>query len=109
MEAALIPVFNYMDNPRNIEFDDDILQLMTTFMKKSQKVSPTMIAMFPHLPAFYDKYKGVFGSLLQTLNAFIYYGKEIIGKNSNFIEIVSLLCIINFVACKNGDEFTISY
>jgi hypothetical protein len=39
-------------------------------------VSPTLRKIFPYLPSFQLKYKGIFGHLLQAVNYYIVYGKE---------------------------------
>jgi len=45
-------------------------------MKKSKTVSPTLRKIFPFLPKFQHKYKGIFGNLLQTINYYLMYGRE---------------------------------
>jgi hypothetical protein len=45
-------------------------------MKKSKVVSPTLRKIFPFLPKFQLKYKGIFGNLLQTINSYLMYGKD---------------------------------
>jgi hypothetical protein len=76
IEQALLPMFNYLVDPTHIEFDDDMLQVIASLIKKRGGLSQPMILLFPYLPKFFEKYKGVFGSLLPTLNTFIFYGKE---------------------------------
>lgn len=45
-------------------------------MKKSKVVSPNLRKIFPFLHKFQIKYKGIFGNLLQAINAYIIYGKD---------------------------------
>ena len=47
-----------------------------------------MALLFPYLQKFFEKYKGVFGSLLPTLNAFIFHGKDLFVATKDWIEIV---------------------
>ena len=73
IETSLMPLFEYMVRPNSIDFDDDIIFCLNSLMKKSKKVSPILIKIFPYLPRFQEKYKGIFGNLLQTLNSYIVY------------------------------------
>lgn len=66
----------YIAKPTQIDFDDDLLYCISALIKKSKTVSPTFMIVFKYLPALHLKYKGVFGTLLQTINYYIVYGKE---------------------------------
>ncbi len=88
IEHSLLPLFNYLVDPKDIEFDDDMVQIITTLIKKSKAVSENMGKVFPVLPKFFEKYKGVFGSLLHTLNCYLFYGKELFATHKDWIEIV---------------------
>eukprot|EP01022_Parablepharisma_sp_SALTPOND_P004337 TRINITY_DN120113_c2_g1_i1.p1 TRINITY_DN120113_c2_g1~~TRINITY_DN120113_c2_g1_i1.p1 ORF type:complete len:870 (+),score=95.57 TRINITY_DN120113_c2_g1_i1:4814-7423(+) len=88
IEHSLLPVFNYLVDPKDIEFDDDLIQIITTLIKKHKAVSENMAKIFPVLPKFFEKYKGVFGNLLQTLNCYLYYGKDLFVAHKDWIELV---------------------
>jgi len=75
IETSLIPLFEHMVRPNSIDFDDDIIFCLNSLMKKSKKVSPILSKIFPYLPKFQEKYKGIFGNLLQTLNSYILYSQ----------------------------------
>jgi hypothetical protein len=81
LEDQLKPLFNFMENPDNIDFDDDIILVLSSFIKKSKEVSPTQWIMFPQLPKFFDKFGCVFGNLFQCANYYIIYGKEDLAQN----------------------------
>jgi hypothetical protein len=38
-----------MTDPHKIEFEDDIILALKTFIKKTGYISPTLWAIFPHL------------------------------------------------------------
>jgi importin-8 len=76
IEETLLPLFEYLVTPSLIDFDDDIIFCLTSLMKKSKVVSPTLRKIFPFLPKFQLKYKGIFGNLLQTINSYLMYGKD---------------------------------
>jgi hypothetical protein len=84
IETSLIPLFEYMVRPNSIDFDDDIIFCLNSLMKKSKKVSPILTKIFPYLPKFQEKYKGIFGNLLQTLNSYILYSQPEDGSPGMF-------------------------
>ena len=69
-------MFEYLVAPTNIDFDDDIVFCLQSLMKKSKVVSPNLRKIFPFLHMFQIKYKGIFGNLLQAINAYLIYGKD---------------------------------
>lgn len=38
-----------------MEFDDDIVMILRTFIKKKKQVSPMLWTIFPHLPKVFQK------------------------------------------------------
>lgn len=91
IEETLLPLFEYLVAPSNIDFDDDIIFCLTSLMKKSKVVSPTLRKIFPYLPKFQMKYKGIFGNLLQTINSYLMYGKDFFeGSVENLSQIFSM-------------------
>lgn len=67
--------------PEQIEFEDDIVLVLKSFIKKRQSVSPTLWTIFPQLTKVFIKNKHVFGNLLDTLNYYLIYGKDYIAQN----------------------------
>jgi hypothetical protein len=45
-------------------------------MKKAKGVSPVLRKIFPFLPKFQQKYKGIFGNLFQAINYYLVYGRD---------------------------------
>lgn len=76
IENELKPLFEYMVDPKNIEFEDDIILALKTFIRKTGSVSPTLWTIFPHLTKVFEKSKNTFGNLLDTLNQYLLHGKE---------------------------------
>ncbi len=68
IEGTLKPLFEYILNPENIEFEDDIVLVVKTFIKKTKKVSTTLWTIYPHLMKVFEKNKRSFGNLLDALN-----------------------------------------
>jgi len=75
-EEVLKPIFQFIANPNAISFEDDILILIKSMIKKSKKVSPILWEMFDLLPNVLVKNKGQMGDLLDTINYFMIYGKD---------------------------------
>lgn len=75
-EEALKPIFRFISEPEKISFEDDILLLLKSMIKKSKSVTPVMWEMFDHFPKILAKSKGQLGDLLDTLNSFMIYGKD---------------------------------
>jgi len=88
IEDTLLPLFEYIANPSLIDFDDDIIFCLCSLMKKSKSVSPALRKIFPYLMEFQSKYNGVFGHLLQALNYYIVYGKDLFVENSQNLGIL---------------------
>lgn len=74
-EQVLKPVFQLLADPRAISFDDDIVLLIKSFIKKSKEISSVMWELFDLLPNVVAKNKGQLCDLLDTINNFMVYGK----------------------------------
>lgn len=68
LEHALKPLFEFIIDPSRIEFEDDIVLTLKSFIKKTGAISQVMWTIFPHLEKVFEKNKGVFGNLLDTVN-----------------------------------------
>lgn len=68
IENSLKPLFEYVLDPKTIEFEDDIVLVLKTFIKKTKVVSDTLWTIYPHLQKVFEKNKHTFGNLLDTLN-----------------------------------------
>lgn len=75
------PLFEFITDPSQVEFEDEIVLVIKSFIKRKQQVSEILWQMFPHLPKVFEKNKFVFGQLLDTLNYYLLFGKEQILSN----------------------------
>jgi len=75
-EEALKPIFRYMGEPKKISFEDEILIILRTMIKKRKAVTPIMWEIFDLFPALMTKSKGQLGDLLDAINNYMLYGKE---------------------------------
>ena len=65
-----------MVDPTKIEFEDEIILVLKSFIKKKQSISPILWTIFPYLTKVFEKSKFVFGNLLDTINYYLLYGKD---------------------------------
>lgn len=49
IEEALKPLFEFMVDPRRVEFEDDVVLTLKSLIRKTGAVSPALWALFPHL------------------------------------------------------------
>lgn len=52
IEETLLPLFEYMVKPQEIDFDDDIIFCICSILKKGKKASPVLRKVFPFLKQF---------------------------------------------------------
>ena len=78
-----------MNHIKKIEFDEDLVLTMTSFIRISQKVPPEGVVFFQHLPKYLKKNKGLMLDLYELLNAYIVYGSDMFDNN---LEYVASLC-----------------
>lgn len=103
------PLFEFMIDPTHVEFEDDIVLALKTFIKKRHSVSPTLWTIFPHLVKVFEKSKNVFGNLLDTLNYYLIYGKEHIAQNRDCMAMLiniakaSMFCTQPNICCNNAE------
>lgn len=88
LEEALKPLFEFIIDPARIEFEDDIVLTLKSFIKKTNEVSQVMWTIFPHLEKVFAKNKGVFGNLLDTLNQYLVTGRQEISRRPEFIQMI---------------------
>ncbi len=86
-EEALKPIFRFVSEPQSITFEDDILLLLKSMIKKSQSVTPIMWEMFDHFPKLLTKSRGQLGDLLDTLNSFMIHGKDEFAQREGTIRV----------------------
>ena len=67
-----------MVDPKKITFEDSICLILKNFIRKSSFVSDIIYRVFPCLEKIFEKNKMCFGGsiLFDTLNCYMFYGKE---------------------------------
>lgn len=95
IEQTLLPLFEHIVEPSSIDFDDDIIFCICCLLKKSKGITETNMKIFPYLPQFQMKYKGIFGHLFLALNYYIVYGKNFIETSVGNMKIIFDMSIMS--------------
>jgi hypothetical protein len=76
-EEVYKPIFEFMVDPSKITFEDDILNILKNFIRKTSKVSDVIYTVLPCLEKVFMKNKKCFGNtLLDTLNYYMVHGRD---------------------------------
>lgn len=75
-ERLYMPIFEFMVDPTQISFEDNILLMIKNFIKKTGQVSDIILKVMPTLEKVFQKNKNTFGdsSLLETINCYLVHG-----------------------------------
>lgn len=86
-EALLLPLYEYVARPDVIDFEDDIVMVLKQFIRKTKRVSEHQWVVLPQLTNVFTKNKDTFGSLFETLNSYLTYGKQKILEEPKLLEV----------------------
>lgn len=75
-EESLKPIFVFVSEPQKITFEDDIMLIIKSMIRKRKGVTPLMWEIFDHFPKLLTKSKGQMGDLLDTVNSYMTHDKE---------------------------------
>lgn len=81
-------LFKYMNHIRKIEFDEDLILVMTSLITLGKKVPQEAINFFQYTPKYFKKNKGLMLDLFELLNAYIIYGSEMFDSDFEYIKIL---------------------
>lgn len=103
-EQLLTPLFEYISAPDSINFEDDIVLVCTSLVKRQEGVSPLGWKVYEKLPAVQRKYRGELRYLFGLLNAIIAYSsKELIGK-TDYVQQLIAMCEGALFAQNDSNE-----
>ena len=86
IEESLTPLVVYMNDPKNIDFDEDIINVIYLLIKHSQKLTPLTLSLIKNLYKYCDKVGGLLLDLYMLVNVYLAYGTEQILSNSEWFE-----------------------
>ena len=84
LEEILKPVFDYMKNPKRIDFDEDIVLILTSFIKYTKTITQSALTILPTLSLYMKKNKGLTLDLYELINQYIVFGNGIIDVNEEY-------------------------
>jgi len=77
-----------MKNVKKIDFDEDILVIVTNFIRLSKSIPKSLIFIFPFLEKYYSKVDCLMLDLFELINFTIIYGKPFLLSNKKNLEFV---------------------
>ena len=75
-----------MKNPKKIDFDEDIIIIVTNFIRLTKSIPKSLDYIFPYLDKYYSKADSLMLDLFELLNYTIYYGKSFAKANDNNLD-----------------------
>ena len=75
-EEMLKPLFAFIQKPKEITFEDEIVLCLKQLITKNKKISPVSWECFKNFPALLEKNKGTFGVMFECINTYLLEGKE---------------------------------
>lgn len=86
VERIISPTFKCLVNAKDIDFDDDIIHVITLLIEHRKGISEVTKLAFPDLAYVFNKYQMTLSILLPVLNAYVHYGKEFIASSKECLE-----------------------
>lgn len=81
-----------MKHIKKIEFDEDLVLIMTSFININKRIPEEGIAFFLHLKNYLKKNKALMLDLFELLNAYIMYGNDLFLNNQDYtIELFDMI------------------
>jgi hypothetical protein len=63
IETELLPLFEGLQYPEQIEFEDDILLTLTAFMRMKRGITRSCEVLLPHFGKVFSKQNGMLGHM----------------------------------------------
>ena len=95
IETTLNPLVSYMEDPKRIDFDDDIICVIYLIIDKMKKIPGLVYKLIKNIYKYIDKAGGLLLDTYKLLNLCLAYGTEQILSNKKWIESL-------FLAFKSG-------
>jgi hypothetical protein len=96
LEEILKPLFDYMKTPKRIDFDEDIILVITSFIKYTKTIPQSALMVLPYLPLYLKKSKGLTLDLYELLNQYVVYGNGIIDVNEEYNRVIVKIFTASF-------------
>lgn len=91
IEEVLVPLYECMSTPEKISFDDEILLLITSFIRNSGTVTDIQWRLVQTFPKIFEKNQLMFNNLFSVMNLMIVHGRGVLANEYKVIELVRKL------------------
>ena len=78
-------------DPKQISFEDDIVLMLKSQIRKRKEITPIMWEVFSQLPKVLAKNKDCFGNLFETINYYLIVGKVQLSQQPENIKILYMM------------------
>ncbi|KAL4446620.1 hypothetical protein ABPG74_005558 [Tetrahymena malaccensis] len=99
------------NNPISASFDDDLLLILLSMIKHSNKLTELTKSMLPLFPNFFQKNNGVLSNMFQALNYVFIHGSDYLKANHAVLQSLAEICVHTLftqsqqgVYCTNSDR-----
>ncbi len=84
IENSLKPLVEFMEEPKKIEFDEEIINAIYMLIIQREKVTGLCFSLIKNLYKYIDKCGGLLQDTYQLINAYLAYGTDQILANKNW-------------------------
>ena len=88
IEQILEPIFEYMKNPVKIDFEEEIIYIISCFIKITKTIVPSAQKLFLNLDKYFNQNNTITEELYELLSYFILYGTDFLRNDPNFLNFV---------------------
>jgi hypothetical protein len=85
-----------MKTPKRIDFDEDIILILTSFIKFTKTIPQSALIVLPYLPLYLKKCKGLTLDLYELINHYLVYGNGIIDSNEEYAKVIMKILSTSF-------------
>lgn len=79
IEVLINPLLPFIDEKFELDYEENILMMMSSFIKRAQAVTQNQLNMFDIIPRlFYNQFDHMFIFSFETLQIFMFYGSNIL-------------------------------
>ena len=76
IEECSVPLLEFMQNPEEVNFDDDLIFFIDSLLKKAKSTNSRILQLaFQTLPKFLEKFNYIFGPLLECISLYTMYSR----------------------------------
>lgn len=100
ISTGVVPLFKYMENIKKIDFDEDLIQIMSNIINHLQCIPDMAYELLINLYKYPEKNGGMLLDIYELVNAYIVYGGKTIEKNQNYLKAIIDIFTVSINATK---------